>query len=98
MPAEKWDIDASLIRELVAEQFPHWAGLAIRPVELSGWDNKTFHLGEGMSVRIPSAEMYTAQAEKEQQWLPKLAPPTSRRCRLGVPDASNWVVVRSKHS
>ena len=36
---------------LVREQFPQWASLAIRPVELDGWDNTTFRLGGEMSRR-----------------------------------------------
>jgi aminoglycoside phosphotransferase (APT) family kinase protein len=71
--ADKIDIDAALVGRLVAAQFPQWAGLPLRPVA-GGWDNKTFHLGEAMTVRLPSAERYAAQAEKEQHWLPRLAP------------------------
>ena len=67
-------IDASLVRRLVATQFPHWKELAIKPVALGGWDNRTFHLGEKMLVRMPSAQVYSLQVEKEQKWLPKLAP------------------------
>ncbi|MEM9785361.1 MAG: aminoglycoside phosphotransferase family protein [Pseudomonadota bacterium] len=66
-------IDAELVRSLIAAQFPHWADLPIRPVATSGWDNRTFHLGDSMSVRLPSAARYAAQAAKEQCWLPHLA-------------------------
>jgi len=68
------DIDAPLVRRLVAAQFPQWADLPVRPVEFDGWDNRTFHLGDAMSVRLPSAEAYTAQVKKEHRWLPRLAP------------------------
>jgi aminoglycoside phosphotransferase (APT) family kinase protein len=68
------DINVSLVGRLIAEQFPQWAHLSIRPVELSGWDNRTFRLGDEMTVRLPSAEAYAPQVEKEQHWLPKLAP------------------------
>jgi aminoglycoside phosphotransferase (APT) family kinase protein len=67
-------IDVALVARLVAEQFPQWAGLPIRPVVLGGWDNRTFHLGERMTVRLPSARRYARQVEKEQRWLPRLAP------------------------
>jgi len=43
-------IDAPLVTRLVASQFPQWAHLPITPVQLSGWDNRTFHLGDEMSV------------------------------------------------
>ena len=67
-------IDAALVRRLVAEQFPHWAGLPVRPVDVGGWDNRTFHLGERMTVRLPSGEGYALQVAKEQRWLPVLGP------------------------
>jgi len=71
---DRLDIDVELARLLVETQFPQWAKLEIRPVEFGGWDNRTFHLGENMSVRFPSAARYAAQVEKEHCWLPLLAP------------------------
>ena len=74
MPADKTNIDAALVRRLVDRQFPQWADLPIRPVAFGGWDNRTFHLGDAMTVRLPSAATYALQVEKEQRWLPRLAP------------------------
>lgn len=74
MDREQLKIDATLVRRLVATQFPQWKELPIQPVALSGWDNRTFHLGEHMLVRMPSAAEYAFQVEKEQKWLPRLAP------------------------
>ena len=74
MRADEVNIDVSLVRRLVAAQFPQWADLPIEPVENGGWDNRTFHLGEHMTVRLPSAAQYALQVEKEHRWLPKLAP------------------------
>jgi aminoglycoside phosphotransferase (APT) family kinase protein len=68
MHPEKFPIDVSLVSRLVATQFPEWANLPIRPVECGGWDNRTFHLGEQMTVRLPSAAAYALQVEKEQRW------------------------------
>jgi len=59
---------------MVSEQFPQFAHLSIRLVDKNGWDNRTFHLGEEMSVRFPRAQRYAAQVEKEQFWLTKLQP------------------------
>ena len=67
-------IDASLVRRLVATQFPQWADLPVRPVQFDGWDNRTFRLGDDLSVRLPSAEGYASQVAKEHRWLPQLAP------------------------
>lgn len=74
MQHDKVPVDASLVRRLVSTQFPQWAHLPVRPVELGGWDNRTFHLGERMTVRLPSAAAYALQVEKEHHWLPRLAP------------------------
>jgi aminoglycoside phosphotransferase (APT) family kinase protein len=67
-------IDATLVAKLIADQFPHWSGLRVTPVVPGGWDNRTFRLGDTLSVRLPSAVGYVAQVEKEQHWLPLLAP------------------------
>jgi len=71
---QKADITADLVEGLVASQFPQWAGLPVTPVEVDGWDNTTFRLGHSMSVRLPSADRYVAQVDKEHRWLPVLAP------------------------
>ncbi len=70
---ERGDIDASLVVRLLEAQFPEWAGLPIAPVELAGWDNVTFRLGQDMSVRLPSGDPYSSQVAKEHRWLPVLA-------------------------
>ncbi|TPK33298.1 aminoglycoside phosphotransferase family protein [Mesorhizobium sp. B2-5-4] len=82
-------IDAALVRRLIAAQFPHWKNLAVRPVDFGGWDNRTFHLGDEMTVRLPSAAAYALQVEKEHRWLPRLAPllplPIPVPLAMGVP-------------
>lgn len=82
-------IDADLVHRLVASQFPHWKNLQVRPVARSGWDNRTFHLGRRLVVRMPSAACYASQAEKEFRWLPRLAPflplPVPEPLALGRP-------------
>ncbi|RWP15254.1 MAG: aminoglycoside phosphotransferase family protein [Mesorhizobium sp.] len=67
-------IDTALVSRLVATQFLRWKDLAVRPVASGGWDNRTFHLGDHMLVRLPSAAAYALQVEKEHRWLPRLAP------------------------
>lgn len=67
-------IDEKLVYRLVASQFPQWKNLTVKAVATQGWDNRTFHLGEHMLVRMPSADHYAAQVEKEHLWLPKLKP------------------------
>ena len=89
MNDDKIVIDIATVRHLIATQFPEWRDLPIFPVDYSGWDNKTFHLGESMLIRMPSALSYASQVKKEQQWLPKLAPllplPISVPLAMGKP-------------
>lgn len=66
------DITVEMVRKLVREQFPQWQQLDIFPVAKSGFDNRTFHLGDTMTVRLPSGFDYVAQVEKENRWLPYL--------------------------
>jgi aminoglycoside phosphotransferase (APT) family kinase protein len=70
----KADITADVARCLIDTQFPHWSSLPIRNVALNGWDNTTFRLGDDMSIRLPSADWYVPQVDKEHRWLPLLAP------------------------
>ncbi|WIV61516.1 aminoglycoside phosphotransferase family protein [Amycolatopsis nalaikhensis] len=67
-------VTADQVRRLIADQFPRWADLEVRPVTESGWDNVTFHLGDTMVVRLPTAAEYALAVEKEHRWLPVLAP------------------------
>ncbi len=94
-------IDAALAARMVAAQFPEWAGLPVVPVEQPGWDNRTFRLGSELTVRLPSGDWYALQVEKEQRWLPVLAPqlplPIPRPVARGEPDAGfpyPWSVYR----
>ena len=81
-PVEKDDITADVAARLVATQFPRWADLPVVPVALDGWDNTTFRLGNELSVRLPSADRYVAQIEKEHRWLPILG----RQLPLPIPE------------
>jgi aminoglycoside phosphotransferase (APT) family kinase protein len=98
---ERNDITAELASRLVAAQFPQWAGLPVRPVEPGGWDNRTFRLGAGLSVRLPSGAPYALQVSKEHRWLPALAPqlplPVPVPIALGAPGCGYpwpWSVCR----
>ena len=79
---DRSEITAAVAVRLVAEQFPQWADLPVVPVDHNGWDNTTFRLGEGLSVRLPSGDGYAAQVEKEHRWLPVLA----RRLPVRIPE------------
>jgi aminoglycoside phosphotransferase (APT) family kinase protein len=67
-------IDTAVVRRLIAEQFPAWAGLPVARLKESGWDNATFRLGKELTVRLPRYERWAGQVEREQRWLPWLGP------------------------
>lgn len=71
---ERIDVETAQVRRLIESQFPSWADLPVERVANSGWDNRTFHLGSDMLVRLPSATEYAQAVEKEHRWLPTLAP------------------------
>ena len=92
-------IDHDLARRLVADSFPQWAHLAVTPVDHQGHDNRTFRLGDAMSLRLPSGEAYAAHIGAEYEWLPRLAPhlPVAVPLPLGLGNPSqdypwNWLV------
>jgi aminoglycoside phosphotransferase (APT) family kinase protein len=83
------DIDEPLVAALVSEQFPHWSTLRVRPVPRQGWDNRTFRLGDDLSVRLPSGEAYAAAVDKERRALEfldgKLPVPVPGVMAVGAP-------------
>jgi aminoglycoside phosphotransferase (APT) family kinase protein len=100
-PPDPPAIDAALARRLIDRQFPQWSHLPIAGVELDGWDNRTFRLGAELTVRLPSGDWYAEQVDKEQRWLPVLAPrlplPIPTPMARGEPDAGypySWSVYR----
>jgi aminoglycoside phosphotransferase (APT) family kinase protein len=74
MHADEVDTDVSLVRRLLAAQFPQWAHLPVEPVDSAGTDNAIYRLGDDLAVRLPRVERVTRQVDKEQEWLPRLAP------------------------
>lgn len=99
MSSERIEVEPETVAALVARQFPQWADLPVRRVAHSGWDNRTFRLGEDKLVRMPSAPWYRRQVAKEQEWLPKLAPhlplPIPAPLAKGEPDETypwDWSV------
>jgi aminoglycoside phosphotransferase (APT) family kinase protein len=73
-PVAQVEIDLPLVRRLLAAQFPHWAELPLEPVNSAGTDNAIFRLGADMAARLPRVEWAVEQVDKEQRWLPRLAP------------------------
>lgn len=88
-------INEILVKNLITTQFPQWKHLPVKAVEHSGWDNRTFHLGDKLLARLPSAAAYAAQVDKEHRWLPILGPllplPIPAPVAMGAPgDGYPW--------
>ncbi|MFJ3792410.1 aminoglycoside phosphotransferase family protein [Kitasatospora sp. NPDC090091] len=95
------DIDAALVRRLVATQFPQWRSLPLSPVAAPGADHAMFRLGTELAVRLPRVAWASAGVERERHWLPRLAPRLPRPIPVplaaGRPTAGypwEWSVLR----
>lgn len=101
MHADEVDTSTDLVADLVAEQFPQWAGLPVAAVASSGTDNAMYRLGPEMAVRLPRIPGAVAAVEHEHTWLPRLAPalpaPVPAPLGRGGPGAGypwEWSVLR----
>jgi aminoglycoside phosphotransferase (APT) family kinase protein len=71
-PAAEVVIDESLVRDLVAAQYPQFAELDCYQVE-EGFDNALWRLGDELVVRVPRREIAATLMENELRWLPEIA-------------------------
>jgi len=74
--------DSDLVVQLLREQAPHLAGMAVRPSHASGSSNWVFRLGDARAIRLPQSDGYVRDLLKEVRWLPRLGPAVS----VPVPD------------
>lgn len=97
------DVDEDLVRRLLGTlpSARTYAGLPLRRFEESGSTNALFRLGTDLLVRVPRQPGGTETIEKEQRWLPYVAP----HLPVGVPEVvdvgepgfgypEKWSVVR----
>jgi aminoglycoside phosphotransferase (APT) family kinase protein len=98
-PAADIGIDEPLVRSLLREQHPDLADLPLQEID-SGWDNAMFRLGATLVVRLPRRVAVAHLIEREQEWLPHLAPllpiPVPAPVRFGQPAQnypSRWSIV-----
>lgn len=94
-------INEALVQRLIQDQFPEWQSRPIKAVANSGWDNRTFHLGKEMLIRLPCDEEHAPPIIKEHKWLPKLAKKLSIEITtpiaLGQPSSFflwHWTIIR----
>lgn len=92
--------DEKLVSNLIARQFPDFAGHSIVRLEPGGWDNVSFRLGETMLVKLPRHQIYASQPERECEALRALecALPLAIPCAiaLGTPSEAyshHWSIL-----
>ncbi|MGY1438087.1 aminoglycoside phosphotransferase family protein [Streptomyces reniochalinae] len=99
MTDSRTEITADLVRDLLREQHPDLAGLALSEVA-GGWGNQMWRLGDELAVRVQRMDPTPELQLKERRWLPVLAPrlplpvPTPVRC--GEPSErfpKHWTVM-----
>ncbi|WP_069169221.1 aminoglycoside phosphotransferase family protein [Streptomyces griseus] len=93
------EITPDLVRDLLREQHPDLAGLAVREVP-GGWGNQMWRLGDELAVRMQRMDPTPELQLKERRWLPVLAPrlplPVPTPVRLGTPSErfpKHWTVM-----
>lgn len=53
MHADELEVDADLVRGLIAEQFPQWTALPVHRVAGAGTDNAIVRIGDDLVARLP---------------------------------------------
>lgn len=86
-PAAEVDVAERLVRDLLEQQHPDLAGLALHEVGF-GFDNSLWRLGSELLVRLPRRLMAAELVENEQRWVPLLAPDLP--IKVPVPIRFGW--------
>ena len=66
MHADQLDIPVETVRRLIAEQFPQWTALPVRPLASAGTVNALFRIGDQLTGRFPLQPLEVATA---REWL-----------------------------
>lgn len=66
MHADQMSVPVETVRGLIAEQFPQWAALPVRPLDLTGTVNALFRIGNHLTGRFPLQPLEVGEARR---WL-----------------------------
>ena len=101
---DELDVDEELVRRLLGTLSTAYDGLPLRRFDASGSTNALFRVGDDLLVRLPRQPGGTETIEKEQRWLPYVAPhlpvPVPELVAVGEPGfgyPEKWSVVRFLH-
>ena len=71
LPKQEIEINPTIIKQLIADQFPNLSDLPISFLG-SGWDNVNYRLGTDYIIRIPRRKISANLLMNEVEWLPKV--------------------------
>jgi aminoglycoside phosphotransferase (APT) family kinase protein len=66
MHEDELDVDVSMVRDMIADQFPQWSALPIVHVAPAGTVNAIFRVGDSLSARLP---LHMGDPEEVRDWL-----------------------------
>jgi aminoglycoside phosphotransferase (APT) family kinase protein len=66
MHEHQLEVTVDVVQRLIADQFPSWVQLPIRPVPTEGTVNAIFRIGDGLAARFP---LQPRDTEETRQWL-----------------------------
>ncbi len=81
MHRDEVSVDLSLVRRLLADQFPHLRREPVAILESTGTVNAICRIGQDLYARLPRVAAWAESLSRELTWLPRLAPHLS----LSVP-------------
>ena len=94
-------VSPGLAAQLVAGQFPQWAGLSLRPLAAAGSENVMLRMGAGLVLRFPRVAGAVAALGVETRWLgwvagvlPLAVPEVVAEGRPGPGYPFPWAVLR----
>lgn len=78
-------VSVATVRELIAGQFPQWAGLSIQPVAGAGTVNAIFRIGREVVARFPLAPSDDVDVREQLRLEASAAEELGRRTRFPMP-------------
>ena len=98
---DEYTIEDDLVADLLNDQIPQWADLALVRLDTIGTVNVAYRLGDDKLIRLPRTGSFSGGPQREARWLPVFAPvlplEVPEYLVLGRPTddyPSHWSVVR----
>ncbi|MEW1893228.1 phosphotransferase [Streptomyces sp. NPDC085659] len=86
MHDDQVDVTPQTVAALIRDQFPQWAGEAVRPLASTGTMNTIFRIGDGLSARFPLHRADPAEALAALEQEARAAAELARASRFPAPE------------